>query len=146
MLFGYQFTTYTLPFPGFDLQLRAATNFEALVDQMFDGNRFSDAFCPYGAALWPAVVASGVQPVEALRKDAAIGAGAVAVKSWPTYLGTFLLLCVYPLTQIPPPVENFPVFSYLALFFILMGVTLLSPLVLLGSSAVTSMMPLTSGM
>ena len=83
-----------------------------------------------GAALWPAVVASGVQPVEALRKDAAIGAGAVAVKSWPTYLGTFLLLCVYPLTQVPPPAENFPLFSYIALFFILMGVTLLSPLVL----------------
>lgn len=82
------------------------------------------------AALRPAWVASAVQPVEALRKDAAIGAGAVAVKSWPTYVGAALLLVAFPLAQLPPPIENLPVFGYAAIFFILMGVTLLSPLVL----------------
>ena len=82
------------------------------------------------AALRPAWIASAVQPVEALRKDAAIGAGAVEVKSWPTFVGMFLLLAAYPMTQVPPPLENFPVGGYSAIFFILMGVTLLSPLVL----------------
>lgn len=82
------------------------------------------------AALRPSWVASAVQPVEALRKDAAIGAGAVAVKSWPTYLGIVLLLLAYPVTQIPPPLENFPIGGYASIFFILMGVTMLSPLVL----------------
>lgn len=82
------------------------------------------------AALRPSWIASAVQPVEALRKDAAIGAGAVEVKSWPTYLGVFLLLAAWPLTQVPPPLENLPLGGYAAIFFILMGVTLLSPLVL----------------
>ncbi len=82
------------------------------------------------AALRPSWIASAVQPVEALRKDAAIGAGAVEVKSWPTYLGVFLLAIVWPTTQIPPPLENLPLGGYAAIFFILMGVTLLSPLVL----------------
>jgi putative ABC transport system permease protein len=82
------------------------------------------------AALRPSWIASAVQPVEALRKDAAIGAGAVEVKSWPTYLGVFLLVIAYPTTQIPPPLENLPLGGYAAIFFILMGVTLLSPLVL----------------
>jgi len=82
------------------------------------------------AALRPAWIASGVQPVEALRKDAAIGAGAVEVRAWPTYLGLALLAAAYPVAQIPPPLENFPIGGYIAIFFILMGVTLLSPLVL----------------
>ncbi len=82
------------------------------------------------AALRPAWVASAVQPVEALRKDAAIGAGQVVLKSWPTYLGVFLLAIAWPLAQLPPPIENFPVGGYTAIFFILMGTTLLSPLVL----------------
>jgi putative ABC transport system permease protein len=82
------------------------------------------------AASRPAWIASAVQPVEALRKDAAIGAGAVAVKSWPTYLGVFFLLVAWPTTQIPPPVENFPIGGYISIFFILMGVALLSPIVL----------------
>ncbi|MFZ5441469.1 MAG: FtsX-like permease family protein [Myxococcota bacterium] len=82
------------------------------------------------AASRPAWIASAVQPVEALRKDAAIGAGAVAVKSWPTWLGLGLLAIAWPTTQIPPPAENLPVGGYVAIFFILMGVTLLSPLVL----------------
>lgn len=82
------------------------------------------------AALRPSWIASAVQPVEALRKDAAIGAGAVEVKSWPTYLGVFLLVIAYPTTQIPPPLENLPLGGYAAIFFILMGITLLSPLVL----------------
>ncbi len=82
------------------------------------------------AALRPAWVASAVQPVEALRKDAAIGAGAVDVKSWPTYLGVALLAVAWPVSQIPPPIENLPLGGYASIFFILMGVTLLSPLVL----------------
>lgn len=82
------------------------------------------------AALRPAWIASGVQPVEALRKDAAIGAGAVEVKAWPTWVGLGLLITAWPVAQIPPPLENFPAFGYLAIFFILMGVTLLSPIVL----------------
>lgn len=82
------------------------------------------------AALRPSWIASSVQPVEALRKDAAIGAGAVEVKSWPTYLGVGLLAIAYPVAQIPPPLENLPLGGYAAIFFILMGVTLLSPIVL----------------
>jgi putative ABC transport system permease protein len=82
------------------------------------------------AASRPAWIASSVQPVEALRKDAAIGAGAVAVKSWPTYLGVFLLAIAWPTTQLPAPIENLPLGGYVAIFFILMGVALLSPLVL----------------
>lgn len=82
------------------------------------------------AALRPAWVASSVQPVEALRKDAAIGAGAVDVKSWPTYVGVFLLVIAWPVANLPPPAENFPLGGYVSIFLILMGVTLLSPLVL----------------
>lgn len=82
------------------------------------------------AALRPAVIASGVQPVEALRRDVAVGAGAVVVRSWPTYLGVALLVLAGPVTQIPPPVENLPVGGYAGIFFILMGATLLSPLLL----------------
>jgi putative ABC transport system permease protein len=82
------------------------------------------------AALRPAWIASSVQPVEALRKDAAIGAGAVKVKSWPTWVGLALLVTAWPVAKIPPPLENFPLFGYAAIFFILMGVTLLSPIVL----------------
>ncbi len=82
------------------------------------------------AALRPAFIASGVQPVEALRRDVAVGAGAVQVRSWPTYAGLTLLLAAWPMTLIPPPIENFPIGGYLCIFFILMGATLLSPLVL----------------
>ena len=82
------------------------------------------------AALRPSWVASAIPPVEALRKDAAIGAGAVEVKSWPTWLGLGLLITAYPVAQLPPPVENLPLGGYTAIFFILMGVTLLAPIVL----------------
>lgn len=80
------------------------------------------------AALRPAFVASQVLPVEALRRDMA--AGAADLNSFPTIVGVLLLLGVYPATKIPAPIENFPVGGYLAMFFILMGTTLLSPLVL----------------
>lgn len=80
------------------------------------------------AALRPAFVASQVQPVEALRRDMA--AGAAKLNSFPTIVGVLMLLGVYPATKIPAPIENFPVGGYLAMFFILMGTTLLSPLVL----------------
>ncbi len=82
------------------------------------------------AALRPAFVASGVQPVEALRRDVAVGAGAVELKSWPTYLGVTLLLLAGPATLIPPPVENLALGGYLCIFLVLMGVTMLSPLLL----------------
>src|SRR5439155_26721911 len=48
----------------------------------------------------------------------------------PTLGGVALLLLVWPATKIPAPLENFPVGGYLGMFFILMGTTLLSPLVL----------------
>ncbi|MBL8919705.1 MAG: FtsX-like permease family protein [Myxococcaceae bacterium] len=82
------------------------------------------------AALRPAVVASGVQPVEALRRDVAVGAGAVQVRSWPTYLGLALFALAWPATFIEPPRENMPVGGYICIFFILMGATLLSPILL----------------
>lgn len=82
------------------------------------------------AALRPSWVASAVPPVEALRKDAAIGAGAVEVKSWPIFLGVALLVAAWPISRIPPPAENFPLGGYAAIFAILMGMTLLSPLLL----------------
>jgi putative ABC transport system permease protein len=80
------------------------------------------------AALRPAFVASTVAPVEALRRDMA--AGAAALNPFPTGVGVLLLLLVWPATQIPPPIENLPVGGYLGMFCILMGTTLLSPLVL----------------
>ncbi|MBL8956480.1 MAG: FtsX-like permease family protein [Myxococcaceae bacterium] len=80
------------------------------------------------AALRPAFVASQVQPVEALRKDMA--SGAANVSSFATIVGALLIAGVWPATRIPAPIENFPVGGYLAMFFILMGTTLLSPLVL----------------
>lgn len=82
------------------------------------------------AAARPAWVASAVQPVEALRRDVAVGAGAVQLRSWPTVLGVALLVGAWPTMQLPPPAENVPVGGYLAVFMVLMGVTLLSPLLL----------------
>ena len=82
------------------------------------------------AALRPAIVASAVQPVEALRRDVAAGAGAVQLRSWPTFFGLALWAMVWPATQIPAPLENLPVGGYLGIFFILMGTTMLSPLLL----------------
>lgn len=82
------------------------------------------------AALRPAVVASRVQPVEALRRDVAAGAGAVQLRSWPTFLALGLWVAAYPATQLPAPIENFPIGGYIAIFFILMGATLLTPLLM----------------
>lgn len=84
------------------------------------------------AALWPAITASRVQPVEALRRDVAAGAGAVQLRSWPTLVGLGLLGLAWPVMYIPPPVENFAIGGYLAGFMILMGCSLLSPLLLRG--------------
>lgn len=82
------------------------------------------------AALRPAWVASSVHPIEALRRDVAAGAGAVRLHSWPTYAGVALFALAWPATWIPPPVENFSLGGYLSIFLMLMGMTLLSPLVL----------------
>lgn len=63
MLFDYTFAEYAIPFvspaESFALNVRAATNFEAIVDTMFQSDAFSEGYCPYGAALWPAAVALG---------------------------------------------------------------------------------------
>ena len=82
------------------------------------------------AALRPAIVASSVQPVEALRRDVAAGADMANLKSWPTMLAVVLAAAIYPATLIPPPAENFPLGGYLAMFLIMMVTTLVSPLVL----------------
>ncbi len=82
------------------------------------------------AALRPAIVASSVQPVEALRRDVAAGADMANLKSWPTFLAIVLALLIYPTTLLPQPAENFPLGGYLAMFLIMMVTTLVSPLVL----------------
>lgn len=82
------------------------------------------------AAMRPAIVASGVAPVEALRRDVAAGGEVAQLASWPTALGVFLWAIAWPTTFIPAPVENLPIGGYLAMFFIMMGATLLSPLLL----------------
>lgn len=80
------------------------------------------------AALRPAVVASAVAPVEALRRDVAIGAGSVQIRSWPTLAALVLWSLAWPATLIPQPVENLPVGGYVCILCILMGMTFLSPL------------------
>jgi len=82
------------------------------------------------AALRPAWIASGVQPVEAMRRDVAMGTGHVALRSWPTVTAAILFVLAVPALWIPPPVENFAVGGYVSIFLILMGVTLASPLLL----------------
>ncbi|MFL5351254.1 ABC transporter permease [Archangium sp.] len=81
------------------------------------------------AALRPAMRASSVAPVEALRRDAAQGAE-VGGSRLPTVLGVGCLLLVYPASWLPPPLENLPVGGYLSVFLVLMGTTLLAPPVL----------------
>jgi putative ABC transport system permease protein len=82
------------------------------------------------AALRPAWLASSVQPVEALRQDAALGAGRLRALSWPTFFGIALLFGAWPLSWLPAPVENLPLGGYLSIFSVLMGTTLLSPVLL----------------
>ncbi|MGQ0508700.1 MAG: ABC transporter permease [Myxococcaceae bacterium] len=84
------------------------------------------------AALRPAVMASSVQPVEALRKDIAAGAHLRSVNRVSTVLGFLMLVTMYPLALIPPPLENLPVGGYLSVFWTLMAASLLAPLVLRG--------------
>lgn len=82
------------------------------------------------AALRPALHASSVQPVEALRRDAAAGMQVGAARTWTLWAGLGCLAVVYPLARMPPPVENLPLGGYLAIFVVLMGTTLLTPTVL----------------
>lgn len=82
------------------------------------------------AAFRPAWRASQVQPVEALRRDVAAGADVASLRVVPTIVGVLLMLAIYPLSLIPPPVENVSVGGYLSIFATLMGVSLLSPVVL----------------
>jgi putative ABC transport system permease protein len=82
------------------------------------------------AALWPALRASSVQPVEALRRDAVAGAQVGSGRPWTLWAGLACLMAVYPLTRLPPPIENLPLGSYLAIFLVLMGASLLAPTLL----------------
>jgi putative ABC transport system permease protein len=82
------------------------------------------------AALWPALRASSVQPVEALRRDAVAGAQVGSGRPWTLWAGLACLIAVYPLTRLPPPIENLPLGSYLAIFLVLMGASLLAPTLL----------------
>lgn len=82
------------------------------------------------AALRPSWKASQVQPVEALRRDVAAGADVTSVRWSAVIAGVLALLAIYPFTLIPPPIENFPLGGYLAVFSVLMAATLLSPLIL----------------
>jgi len=82
------------------------------------------------AALRPAVAASRVQPVEALRRDIAAGAEIASQPSRMGWVGVALLLLIFPATLIPPPVENFALGGYLAIFLVMMGASLVSPLIL----------------
>jgi putative ABC transport system permease protein len=84
------------------------------------------------AALWPSYLASSVPPVQALRRDIAAGATIASLRSWPTVMGLGLIAVSVPVSYLPAPMDNFPLGGYLAVFFTLMGVTLLSPLVLRG--------------
>ena len=84
------------------------------------------------AALRPALNASRVQPVEALRRDAAAGAQVGVSPRRLVGLGLVCLALVYPLTRLPPPVENLPVGGYVAIFLVMMGATLLTPAMLQG--------------
>jgi putative ABC transport system permease protein len=84
------------------------------------------------AALRPALHASRIQPVEALRRDAAAGAEVGQSRRWLVGLGLACLALVYPATLLPPPVENLPVGGYLAIFLVIMGSTLLAPVMLKG--------------
>jgi putative ABC transport system permease protein len=84
------------------------------------------------AALRPATIASQVQPVEALRRDFASGAGVGAFKSWPVLLGFAFMVLIYPATLIPPPRENLPIGGFLAIFLTIFGGSLVSPLLLRG--------------
>ncbi len=82
------------------------------------------------AALRPAIIASRVQPVEALRRDIASGGEQPSWRSPMTLLALGLFALAPLVMLIPPPAENFAVGGYLAIFFILMGTSLLSPLLL----------------
>ncbi|HVE84794.1 MAG TPA: FtsX-like permease family protein [Myxococcales bacterium] len=78
------------------------------------------------AALRPAINASRVQPVEALRRDIAAGAEAGLRRS-PIILGVLCLLLSYPASLVPAPVENFPLGGYVSVFLVLASATLLMP-------------------
>jgi predicted nicotinamide N-methyase len=89
VLFDYTFAEYDLPFQPFSLKVRAATNFEKIVDTLFDSNAFNEGFCPYGAALWPAAVALGhalcarpdvVRGKRVLELGAGVGLGSLVAK------------------------------------------------------------------
>jgi putative ABC transport system permease protein len=83
------------------------------------------------SALSPALQASRVPPVEALRRDVSQGAGAGS-RALPMVLGVGCLLLVTPVSWLPPPLENLPLWGYVGVFLVMMGSTLLAPLLLRG--------------
>jgi putative ABC transport system permease protein len=82
------------------------------------------------AALRPALHASSVQPVEALRRDAVAGMQVGGARPWSLWAGLACLAGVYPLGRLPSPADNLPLGGYLSLFLVLMGTVLLAPTVL----------------
>ncbi|HEY8209201.1 MAG TPA: FtsX-like permease family protein [Myxococcaceae bacterium] len=78
------------------------------------------------AALRPAITASKVQPVEALRRDLAAGADA-GLKRSPIALGLACLALAYPASLVPAPRENFPLGGYISVFLVLASATFLMP-------------------
>src|SRR5205085_5950665 len=65
------------------------------------------------AALRPAIAASRVQTVEALRSDIAAGADSGLRKS-PIALGLLSLALAYPASLLPEPTENLPLGGYVS--------------------------------
>jgi predicted nicotinamide N-methyase len=95
VLFDYTFREYEIAFRPFAVTVRAATNFEAIVDTMFESNAFSEGYCPYGAALWPAAVGLGhalcerpevVRGKRVLELGAGVGLSSIVAKK----LGAFV--------------------------------------------------------
>lgn len=82
------------------------------------------------AALRPASQGASVQPVEALRRDVAAGAGLAKVRSLPTAAGILALLAIWPASHLPNELENFSTGGFIGMLCVLLGATLLSPLLL----------------
>ena len=78
------------------------------------------------AAWRPASAAAEVAPVEALRRDLAIGAGGGAQR-WPTIVGVLLVAIAYPLSTLSSPIENVAFFGYAGLLAVFSGAALVSP-------------------
>jgi putative ABC transport system permease protein len=79
------------------------------------------------AAFRPASAAARVEPVEALRRDAMAAVSRDGRERMPFFAALGLFAFSALATQLPPPIENFPLGGYLAVFGMLLGSTLLAP-------------------